>query len=504
MTWMDKTALEMAAALQSGEVTSVELVEESLERIAQLNPTVNAFVKVDREGALRTAEEVDAIRSEGGDLHPLAGVPVAVKDNIVTRGLETTCASKILEGWIPPYDATVVAKLKDAKLPIVGKTNLDEFAMGSTTETSIHGPTRNPIDPQRTPGGSSGGSAAAVAAYMVPFALGTDTGGSIRQPAAFTGIVGVKPTYGAVSRYGAVALASSLDQVGPLARNVADAAALQEIIGGHDPFDSTSLPGSSEQILAGATNPGNVLDGLKVGVVEQTRGEGYAPGVLTAFEKTIGALEAAGAQVTDVSLPSFEGALGAYYVIMPAEAYSNLGRFDGVEYGQRFYPDGIENPTAWQMSAATRGKGFGTEVKRRIILGAHVLSAENFKTGFEAAEKVRTQTVHETAEAFEDVDVLLTPTTPTVAFALGAELDPIEMYQNDVATVPANLIGAAAIALPNGNDEDGMPVSAQIMVPAGSDALLYQVAAAVEQALSGNVNPTPFEPIEAKGGEAAK
>lgn len=499
--WMQKTALEMAEALRAGEVTSTQLVEESLARIDAMNPTVNAFVAVDRDGALEVAAEVDRIRSEGGDLHPMAGVPVAVKDNIVTEGLETTCASNMLKGWVPPYDATVVQRLKAAKLPIVGKTNLDEFAMGSSTETSAFGATHNPWDLDRTPGGSSGGAAAAVASYMVPFALGTDTGGSIRQPAAFTGTVGVKPTYGRVSRYGAVALASSMDQVGPIARDVADAAALQAIVGGYDPLDSTSLKDDVDVEEAVAESEG-VLEGLRVGVVQELGGDGYQREVLDALEDALTVLKDEGAKVVEVSVPSAPLALPAYYLVMPAEAYSNLGRFDGVRFGNRVTPEG--DPTAREMTCETRGVGFGTEVKRRIVLGAHVLSSDVFEGGYGAADKVRTVLMDDFGKVFDEVDVLISPTTPVTAFKLGTQLEPVEMYLNDVATVPANMTGGPAISIPSGIDDEGLPTSIQFFAPVGADEQLYKVAAATERALADRVVDSPYSPVEvgsARGNE---
>lgn len=496
--WMNKTAFEMGEALRAGEVTSEELVKESLARIDALNPTVNAFISVDEDGALETAKEVDRIRAEGGDLHPLAGVPVAVKDNIVTKGLETTCASEMLAGWVPPYDATVVTRLKEAGLPIVGKTNLDEFAMGSSTKTSAFGLTRNPWDTTKVPGGSSGGSAAAVASYMVPFALGTDTGGSVRQPAAFTGTVGVKPTYGRVSRYGAVALASSMDQVGPIARNVADAAALQDLVGGHDPFDATSLV-EEVDLVGAASGAESVLDGLKIGVISEL--EATQDEVGEAFNDTVAALEAAGATVQEVSLPSAAQGIPAYYLVMPAEAYSNLGRFDGVRFGNRVTPEG-EDPTAREMTALTRGARFGTEVKRRIILGAYVLSSEMYKKGYGAAGKVRTALAEEFSDLFETFDVLISPTTPTTAFGIDEDLEPVAMYMSDIATVPANLAGIPAISIPSGVDAAGLPTSVQFFAPVMADERLYAVAAATEQAIANQVVAPRFEVAAEDEGDA--
>ena len=371
---LKKSACELADLLRSGEITSVELTQACLDRIDAIDPKVHAFLYVDREGALATAADVDARRAAGEELPRLAGVPIAVKDNMVTRGVPTTCASKILEGWLPPYDATVVELLHKAGMPILGKTNMDEFAMGSSTEHSAYGRTGNPWDLDRIPGGSGGGSAAAVASFMAPLALGSDTGGSIRQPGAVTGTVGAKPTYGAVSRYGLIAMASSLDQIGPVTRTVEDAAALTEVIGGYDPHDSTSLnepvPALSESVARVAKD--GKIEGLRVGVVRELSGEGYQNDVLEAFNATVEKLRASGAEIVEVSCPSFDYALAAYYLIMPAEVSSNLARFDGMRYGIRVEPS--EGPvTAERVMAATREAGFGDEVKRRIILGTHVL-----------------------------------------------------------------------------------------------------------------------------------
>ncbi len=481
---LKKSALELADMLAAGEVTSVELTQASLDRIHALNDEINAFLFVDDDGALAAARDVDERRAAGEKLGRLAGVPIAVKDNMVTRGKPTTCASKILEGWLPPYDATVVQKLQDAGMPIVGKTNMDEFAMGSSTEHSAFGPTRNPWDTGRIPGGSGGGSAAAVGSFMVPLALGSDTGGSIRQPAAVTGTVGVKPTYGAVSRYGLVAMASSLDQIGPVTRTVADAAALQEVIGGHDPFDSTSLEAevpAFEEIVFGAA--GGRLDGVRVGIVKQLSGEGYQDGVLASFTHAVEVLKGLGAEIVEVSCPSFEYALAAYYLIMPAEVSSNLARFDGMRYGIRVEP--TEGPvTAETVMAATREAGFGDEVKRRIILGTHVLSAGYFDAYYGSAQKVRTLVQRDFAAAFEQADVLISPTAPTTAFAFGEKIDdPMAMYLNDVATIPANLAGVPGMSLPSGLAEDGLPVGFQILAPAHEDARMYRIAGALEAGL---------------------
>ena len=476
-----RSAAELAADLGSGGVTSVEVTQAHLDRIAQVDESVHAFLHVSSEEALTTARAVDAARAAGEPLHPLAGVPVAVKDVVVTKGIPTTAGSRILEGWVPPYDATVVERLRAAGMPILGKTNLDEFAMGSSTEHSGYGPTRNPWDLGRIPGGSGGGSAAAVAAYEAPLAIGTDTGGSIRQPAAVTGTVGVKPTYGGVSRYGLIALASSLDQAGPVARSVEDAALLHSVIGGHDLRDSTSLSDPLADLVAAARD-GDVA-GLRVGVVRELTGEGYQSGVRASFEEALGVLSEAGAEIVEVSCPSFESALAAYYLILPSEASSNLARFDGMRYGVRVEPE--SGPvTAERVMAATRGAGFGDEVKRRIILGTYALSAGYYDAYYGSAQKVRTLIQRDFAAAFQAADVLVSPTTPTTAFRLGEKLDdPLAMYLNDVATIPANLAGVPGISLPSGRSDDGLPVGFQILAPARADERLYQVGGALEAAL---------------------
>lgn len=488
-------AHELAQKLRDGEVTAEALVQMFLDRIETLDTTIHAYLYVDAQGALETARQVDKDRRAGKELPPFAGVPIAIKDNMVTRGKPTTCASKILEGWLPPYDATVVLKLREAGLPVLGKTNMDEFAMGSSTEHSAYGPTLNPWDLERIPGGSGGGSAAAVAAYLAPWALGSDTGGSIRQPGAVTGTVGAKPTYGAVSRYGLVAMASSLDQIGPVTRTVADAAALQMIIGGHDPLDSTSLDEAVPD-LSGAIQalPKGGLDaqGLRIGVVKQISGEGFQDGVLQRFNQALSRLQEAGASVTEVDCPAFEYALAAYYLIMPAEVSSNLARFDGVRYGIRVLPK--DGPvTAETMMAATRGAGFGPEVKRRIILGTHVLSAGYFDAYYGSAQKVRTLVQRDLARAFEQCDVLLSPTAPTTAFKFGDKIDdPMAMYLNDVATIPANLAGIPGLSLPVGcAPEDGLPVGLQILAPARGDKVMYEVAARIEAQLAASEEPMP-------------
>jgi aspartyl-tRNA(Asn)/glutamyl-tRNA(Gln) amidotransferase subunit A len=486
-----RTAAELAALLTGGDASAVEVTQAHLNRIAAVDgggdPArgVHAFLHVATEAALAEAAAVDAARAAGEPLHELAGVPIAVKDVMVTRGMPTTAGSRILAGWVPPYDATVVRRIREARLVILGKTNMDEFAMGSSTEHSGFGATRNPWDLTRIPGGSGGGSSAALAAFEAPLATGTDTGGSIRQPAAVTGTVGVKPTYGGVSRYGLVALASSLDQAGPCARTVLDAALLHEVMAGHDPMDSTSLtddvPAFAEAARAGVRDG---VAGLRVGVVRELHGDGYQPGVRTRFDEAITLLTEAGAEVVEVSCPSFTAALAAYYLILPSEASSNLARFDAMRYGLRVRPDG-ENPTAEQVMAATRDAGFGDEVKRRIILGTYALSSGYYDAYYGSAQKVRTLIQRDFEAAFAEADVLVSPTAPTTAFKLGDKLDdPLAMYLNDVATIPANLAGVPGMSLPSGlADEDGLPAGIQILAPARADERLYRVGAALEALL---------------------
>ncbi len=476
----------MAAALAAGETTSVALTQLHLDQIAALDGQLHSFLHVDADGALAQAAASDARRAAGTPASPLDGVPIAVKDVLATKGLPTTCGSKILEGWIPPYDATVVAKLKAAGLPILGKTNMDEFAMGSSTEHSAYGPTHNPWDLTRIPGGSGGGSAAAVSGFEAPLALGTDTGGSIRQPAAVTGSVGVKPTYGGVSRYGLVAMANSLDQVGPVTRTVLDAAMLHEIIGGHDPLDSTSiaepLPSLVEAAHKGAAGD---LSGLTIGVIKELGGEGYQPGVLARFSEAVDLLVGAGAKVVEVSCPNFVHALATYYLIMPCEASSNLAKFDAMRYGLRVLPEGVEAPSAEDVMRASRDAGFGDEVKRRIILGTYALSSGYYEAYYGQAQKVRTLISRDFAAAFTQADVLVSPTAPTTAFKLGEKLDdPLAMYLNDLATIPANLAGVPGMSLPSGlADEDGLPAGFQILAPALADDRMYYVGAALEALL---------------------
>jgi aspartyl-tRNA(Asn)/glutamyl-tRNA(Gln) amidotransferase subunit A len=509
-----QTAAGMAAALASGETTSVSLTQDHLDRIAEVDPALHAFLHVDAEGALAQAAASDARRATGTAAGPLDGVPIAVKDVLATEGLPTTCGSRILEGWVPPYDATVVARLKAAGLPILGKTNMDEFAMGSSTEHSAYGPTRNPWDLTRIPGGSGGGSAAAVTAYEAPLAIGTDTGGSIRQPAAVTGSVGVKPTYGGVSRYGLVAMANSLDQAGPVARTVLDAALLHEVIGGHDPRDSTSidapLPGLVEAARRGADGD---LSGLRVGVIRELGGEGYQAGVQARFSEAVDLLVEAGAEVVEVSCPHFVHALATYYLIMPCEASSNLAKFDAMRYGLRVWPEGVEDPSAEDVMRATRDAGFGDEVKRRIILGTYALSSGYYDAYYGQAQKVRTLIGRDFTAAFERADVLVSPTAPTTAFKLGDKLDdPLAMYLNDLATIPANLAGVPGLSLPSGlADEDGLPAGLQILAPALADDRLYRVGAAAESLLEARwggplldrapaLGASPVGPLDAREG----
>jgi aspartyl-tRNA(Asn)/glutamyl-tRNA(Gln) amidotransferase subunit A len=484
--WTRKTAAELADALAAGETTSVELTQAHLDRIAAVDGAVHAFLHVDAEGALAQAAESDARRAAGALLSALDGVPIAVKDVLATEGLPTTCGSKILEGWIPPYDATVVARLKAAGLPILGKTNMDEFAMGSSTEHSAYGATHNPWDLDRIPGGSGGGSAAAVAAFEAPLAIGTDTGGSIRQPGAVTGTVGVKPTYGGVSRYGLVALANSLDQAGPVTRTVLDSALLHEVIGGHDPMDSTSIDQPLPDLVAAAEQgAGGDLTGVRIGVITELAGDGWQPGVMARFQESVDLLVKAGAEVVEVSCPNFVHAMAAYYLILPAEASSNLAKFDAMRYGLRVWPEGKPDASAEEVMRATRDAGFGDEVKRRIILGTYALSSGYYDAYYGQAQKVRTLIARDFEAAFEQADVLVSPTAPTTAFKLGEKLDdPIAMYLNDLATIPANLAGVPGISVPSGlAEEDGLPAGFQILAPALADDRCYRVGAALEAAL---------------------
>jgi aspartyl-tRNA(Asn)/glutamyl-tRNA(Gln) amidotransferase subunit A len=487
------TGAELAAAIAAGEVSAVEVAEAHLDRIASVDGVVHAFLHVDPEGALAAARNVDERRAAGERLGPLAGVPLAMKDVVVTEGLPTTAGSKILDGWRPPYDATISRRIKDAGIVMLGKTNMDEFAMGSSTENSAFGPTHNPWDLGKVPGGSSGGSSAAVAAFEAPLGIGTDTGGSIRQPAAVTGIVGHKPTYGGVSRYGLIAFSSSLDQAGPLARTVLDAALLHEVIGGHDPCDSTSIDVPVPP-LAAAAREGSAgeLSGLRVGVVRELGGEGFQTGVLAAFERAVETLRGLGAQVSEVSCPHFTYALPAYYLIAPSECSSNLARFDSVRYGLRVGDDGTRSLE--DVMALTREAGFGAEVKRRIMIGTYALSSGYYDAYYGQAQKVRTLISRDFTAAFEHVDVLVSPSSPFVAFGIGERVDdPMAMYVNDLCTLPASLAGTPAISVPCGLSE-GLPVGLQVMAPTFADDRCYRVAAAFEAAT---------EPVIAKIAELA-
>ncbi len=468
------TVAQLARDIREGKVTASAVLEEHLKRVDEREGEIHAFNLVTTEQARATAAEVDRAVQAGKPLGPLAGVPIALKDNMCTRGVETTCSSKILEGWKPPYDATVVTKLREAGAVIVGKTNLDEFAMGSSTENSAFGPTRNPLDTSRVPGGSSGGSAASVAAGFAAASLGSDTGGSIRQPAALCGLVGVKPTYGVVSRYGLVAFASSLDQIGPFTHTVEDAALVMESIAGHDPMDSTSLPQPAPSLTS-------VLDqgvqGMRIGRVVDMP-EGSEPDVLARLDAAFAALEQRGATIVDVTLPSLQFGLTAYYLVAPAEASSNLARYDGVRYGMR-----VDAPDLNAMYAATRSQGFGAEVKRRIMLGTYALSAGYYDAYYGKALKVRRLIADDFAKAYQSCDVVLTPTSPSVAFPFGDKTaDPLAMYLCDVFTIPTNLAGHAAMSVPFGTGAHSLPVGVQVLAPALGEATMFRVAAELERA----------------------
>ncbi len=467
-----KTAEQIVREVRNGETTATAELNAALTAIGERNEELHVFLYVDEEGARTTAARIDDRVARGEEVGPLAGVPVALKDNLCQSGIPTTCSSRILEGWRPPYNATVIDRLLAAGAVPVGKTNLDEFAMGSSTENSAFGPTRNPLDPSRVPGGSSGGSAAAVAADMTPVALGSDTGGSIRQPAALCGLVGVKPTYGLVSRYGLVAFSSSLDQIGPLTKTVRDAAMVLEAIAGHDERDSTSLPEPSPSLVAHVEN--GVAD-QRVALVRELV-DGADPDVIAAVELAVAALKEAGATVIEISVPEFRLGLSAYYLIAPAEASSNLARFDGVRYGLRVKGDDVTS-----MMEATRTAGFGPEVKRRIMLGTYALSAGYFDAYYGQALKVRTQMIDAFARAYRQADLLIGATTPSVAFAFGTKTsDPMAMYLSDVFTIPTNLSGEAAISVPFGTGESGLPVGVQLLGPGRSEARLFAAGRVLE------------------------
>ena len=478
------SAAQLSQKLQAGEVSAVEATQAYIDRIADVDDKVHAFLTQTAEHALATAAQVDAKRAAGEELHALAGVPIALKDNIVTEGVATTCGSKMLEGWSPVYTATVAKRVADAGMPILGKTNMDEFAMGSTTQTSAFGPTRNPWDIERHPGGSGGGSAAALASFSAPLALGSDTGGSIRQPGAVTGTVGVKPTYGTVSRYGVIAMASSLDQVGPAARTILDAALLHEVIAGVDPYDNTSLGVPVPPVVAaareGATGD---LRGVRVGVIAELAGEGYQEGVRLRFAESLDALRQAGAEIVEVSCPSIENALAAYDILNAAEASSNLARFDGMRFGTRVEPDDGRPVSVDTVMSASRGAGFGLEVKRRILFGIYALSGENYDGLFRNAQRVRSIVTAELESALKSVDVLVSPTSPITANTLDGEPAQGGSLHSDVATIAANLAGAPAMSVPAGLADDNLPVGFQIIAPQLADDRMYRVGAALETAL---------------------
>ncbi|HEY3339993.1 MAG TPA: Asp-tRNA(Asn)/Glu-tRNA(Gln) amidotransferase subunit GatA [Propionicimonas sp.] len=473
-------AAELAGRIATGEVSAREVTAAHLDQIAAVDDRVKAFLHVDGERALEAADAVDAKRSAGEALGPLAGVPLAMKDIFTMKGAPTTCGSRILEGWIPPYNSTITDKLLAAGVVVLGKTNMDEFAMGSSTENSGYFTTHNPWDNSRIPGGSGGGSAAALASFEAPLAIGTDTGGSIRQPASVTGTVGVKPTYGATSRYGVVAMASSLDTPGPCARTVLDAALLHQVIAGWDPRDSTSLNAPVPDVVAAARHAD--VKGMRIGVVREFGGEGYQPGVEQRFAESLAALESLGAEIVEVSCPHFDYALAAYYLIMPSEVSSNLARFDAMRYGLRVGDDGVNSVE--EVMNLTRGAGFGAEAKRRIIIGTYALSSGYYDAYYGSAQKVRTLITRDFDAAFAQVDVLVSPTTPTTAFTIGERADdPLAMYKADLCTIPSNLAGNCAASIPCGL-ADGLPVGFQIMAPALADDRLYRVGAALEAELA--------------------
>ena len=476
------TAAELAGKIADRELSSVEVTQAHLDRIAEIDGELGAFLHVGADAALDAAKAVDEAVARGEKQSALAGVPIALKDVFTTVDAPTTCGSKILEGWVSPYDATLTTKLREAGIPILGKTNMDEFAMGSSTENSAYGVTRNPWAADRTPGGSGGGSAAALASYQAPLAIGTDTGGSIRQPAAVTATVGVKPTYGTVSRFGLVACASSLDQGGPCGRTVLDTALLHEVIAGHDPRDSTSVDVPVPDVVAAARQGAQQdLTGVKIGVVKQLQGEGYAADVTASFEEACKTLTERGATIVEVDCPHFDYSLGAYYLILPSEVSSNLARFDAMRYGLRVGDDGKHS--AEEVMALTRDAGFGPEVKRRIMIGTYALSAGYYDAYYGSAQKVRTLLAADFAKAYEQVDVIVSPTTPTTAFKLGEKVgDPLAMYLFDLFTLPTNLAGIGAMSVPSGLDSAGLPIGLQIMAPALADDRLYRVGAAYEAA----------------------
>ncbi len=471
-----------ATALRDGTLSATDLLSSVLKRASDTEAQVHAYLNIDKTGAEEAAAQADADFADGIDKGPFQGIPVALKDNLVTRGLETTAASQILAGYVPPYDATVVTKLRSAGAVIVGKTNLDEFAMGSSTENSAYGTSYNPWDITRVPGGSSGGSAAAVAVGSALVGLGSDTGGSIRQPASLCGVVGMKPTYGTVSRYGLIAFASSLDQIGPLTKTVEDSALTLSTLWGYDPLDATSYRGDYPDPTG---ELGRGVKGLRIGVVSQLRGEGYEPDVEAAVSGMVEQLSAAGAEIVELSLPTFDIALSAYYLIAPAEASANLARFDGIRYGLRAKGDTTE-----EMMSRSRAEGFGPEVTRRVLLGTYALSAGYYDAFYGQAQRVRSAIRVDFARAYSDVDVLVSPTSPTAAFKAGERTqDPLAMYLSDICTIPCNLSGDPAISVPLGVDHDGLPLGFQVMAPALGETMMYRVASAVEELAGFNLSP---------------
>ena len=468
---------EWREQLSRGEVSARDLADQHLSRIEAVEPSVHAYLEITAERARADADRIDALRAAGEPLPPLAGVPLAIKDNLCTKGIRTTCSSRMLETFVPPYESTVTERLWNAGAVLLGKTNLDEFAMGSSTETSAFGPSRNPWNPEKVPGGSSGGSAAAVAAGECVASLGSDTGGSIRQPAAFCGVVGLKPTYGRVSRYGLVAFASSLDQVGPFTTNVADAAELLQVIAGEDPRDSTCLKAPVPDYRAALTQP---VKGLKVGIVRECmEAEGLDPQVKASVQAAAEQLQALGCELVEVSCPRFNDGIATYYVIAPSEASANLARYDGVKYGYR----AADAASLAEMTARSRAEGFGDEVKRRILIGTYALSAGYVDASYKKAQQVRTLIRRDFDRAFDTVDVLLTPTSPTTAFGFGAHSeDPLAMYLADLLTIPANMAGLPAISLPCGFDTAGLPIGVQLITGVLQEERLLQVAWHYEQA----------------------
>lgn len=482
MSLADVSIAEAGRRLRSGEIRAVELLDAVLDRASMTEADLHCYLTIDREGAMRAAVSSDERHAADESRGPLDGIPVALKDNMCTRGTETTAASQILAGYVPPYDGHVVEKLRDGGAVIVGKTNLDEFAMGSSTENSAYGPTRNPWDPDRVPGGSSGGSAAAVAVGSALGGFGSDTGGSIRQPASLCGVVGAKPTYGRVSRYGLIAFASSLDQIGPLARTVEDAALLMEAVWGHDARDSTSYDGVYPEL---APNLDKGVEGLRVGLIDEFALEGSQLEVDEAVARVVDGLAGAGVSISKVSIPTTEVALSAYYLINPAEASANLARFDGVRYGNR-----VAGPTTEEMMARTRAAGFGPEPTRRILLGTFALSAGYYDAFYGQAQRVRTRLIREFEQAYQDVDVLIAPTSPTVAFEFGERADdPLQMYLSDIFTIPSNLTGHPAMSVPAGLSSDNLPIGVQVMAPALAEPDMFAVAAEIERRVQFSARP---------------